>query len=132
MFTTKICKEFGCKIRAWSGGLCKNHTPKKALSIKPKPVNNNDKILRMQEFFLGIWKKRPHRSEVSGEYLGGEALSTYFHHILSKEKYPEACFDEDNIVILTLEEHSNVESDMYKYEIINTKRKLLLTKYGKL
>jgi hypothetical protein len=27
------------------------------------------------------------------EYLGSEALSIYFHHILAKEKYPEACLD---------------------------------------
>jgi len=132
MFATKICKEFGCKMRAWSGGLCKNHTPKKALPLKPKLVNNNDVILRMQEFFLGIWKKRPHRSELSNTYLGKEPMSVYFHHILPKEKYPEACFDEENIILLTLDEHSNVESDMYRYKIINTKRQTLLAKYGKL
>jgi hypothetical protein len=56
-------------------------------------------------------------------------MSTYFHHILPKEKYSEACFDEENIILLTLDEHSNVENDIYKYEIINEKRKQLKTKY---
>jgi hypothetical protein len=83
----------------------------------------------MREFFLSIWRKRPHRSEVSDVYLGNEAMSTYFHHILPKEKYPEACLDEENIILLTLEEHSNVENDMYKYEEVNNRRNYLLEKY---
>jgi hypothetical protein len=130
MFPIKLCKELGCKMRAWSGGVCKNHIPKKALQSTPKSANNNDKILKMQEFFLSVWKKRPHKSEVSGKSLGKEAMSTYFHHILPKEKYSEACFDEENIILLTLDEHSNVENDIYKYEIINEKRKQLKTKYN--
>jgi hypothetical protein len=132
MFATKLCKEIGCKMRAWSGGVCKNHTPKKAIPSTPKPVNNNDRILKMQEFFLSIWKKRPHKSEVSGTSLGSEALSVYFHHILPKEKYPEACFDEENIILLTLLEHADVESDMYRFEEVNRRRTLLLVKYGKI
>ena len=130
MFATKLCKEIGCKMRAWSGGVCKNHIPKKAIPSTPKPANNNDRILKMQEFFLSIWKKRPHKSEISDTSLGSEALSVYFHHILAKEKYPEACFDEENIILLTLEEHSNVENDMYKYEEVNEKRKQLKLKYN--
>jgi len=130
MFPIKLCKELGCKMRAWSGGVCKNHIPKKALQATPKLANNNDKILKMQEFFLSVWKKRPHKSEVSGKSLGKEAMSTYFHHILPKEKYSEACFDEENIILLTLDEHSNVENNIYKYEIINEKRKQLKTKYN--
>jgi len=130
MFPIKLCKELGCKMRAWSGGVCKNHIPKKALQATPKLANNNDKILKMQEFFLSVWEKRPHKSEVSGKSLGKEAMSTYFHHILPKEKYSEACFDEENIILLTLDEHSNVENNIYKYEIINEKRKQLKTKYN--
>ena len=84
----------------------------------------------MRELFLDIWKKRKHHSEVSGVYLGKEPMSTYFHHILPKEKYPEACFDEDNIVLLTLDEHTNVESDMYKYPEVNKRRDQLKLKYN--
>ena len=83
----------------------------------------------MREFFLHIWKKKPHKSEVSGTYLGKEPMSTYFHHILPKEKYPKACLDEENIILLTLEEHSNVENDMYRYEEVNNRRNLLKLKY---
>ena len=79
--------------------------------------------------FMDIWKKRPHLSEVSGNYLGMEPLSTYFHHILPKSKYPELRLVEENIILLTLDEHANVESDMYKYEEVNKRRELLITKY---
>lgn len=83
----------------------------------------------MRLVFFTVWYKRPHKSEVSGEYLGSEVMSTYFHHILPKEKYPEACLDEENIVLLSLLEHSNVENDMYKYEEVNKRREQLKLKY---
>jgi len=95
---------------------------------KPKNVHNDKHVLQ-REMFMDIWKKKKHYSEVSGAYLGSEAMSTYFHHILPKEKYPDACFDEENIILLTLEEHSNVENDMYRYEEVNKRRNHLLTKY---
>lgn len=102
-------------------------------SISNKKINNvqnNVHFTEMREFFLSIWKKRPHKSEVSGTYLGSEAMSTYFHHILPKEKYPKACLDEENIVILSLEEHSNVENDMYRYDEVNKRRNSLNEKYN--
>jgi hypothetical protein len=97
---------------------------------KSKNVQNNERFTEMRDFFLSIWKKRSHKSEVSGVYLGKEPMSTYFHHILPKEKYPEACLDEENIVILSLLEHSNVENDMYRYEEVNKRREQLKIKYN--
>ena len=97
-------------------------------SIKAKNVHN-DGHNQQREMFMNIWNKRPHKSEVSNVYLGKEPMSTYFHHILPKEKYPQACLDEENIILLTLEEHSNVENDMYRYEEVNKRRNHLLTKY---
>ena len=94
-----------------------------------KEIDKKLKTHQMREFFLDIWKKRAHYSEITGQYLGKEPLSVFFHHILPKEKYPEACLDEENIILLTLEEHSNVESDMYRYEEVNKRRNYLLTKY---
>jgi hypothetical protein len=86
-------------------------------------------ISEMQEFFLRVWRKRPHHSEVSMDYLGKEPLTVFFHHILPKEKYPQAMFDEENIILLTLEEHDNVERDIYKYPEVNRRRELLKIKY---
>ena len=122
-------------MRVWSNGLCKNHIPRKPLqstkgltaSVKER---NTDDILRMQELFLDIWKTRPRKSEVSGVSLGKEPLSVYFHHILPKEKYPQAKYDEHNIILLSLDEHTNVENDMYKYQEVNLRREILKAKYN--
>lgn len=115
---------------------CFQHKPRKQLqqrgmkpSLTTKKKVSDGKSHQMREMFMDIWKVRPHKSEISGTYLGKEAMSTYFHHILAKEKYPEACLDEENIILLTLEEHSNVESDMYRYEEVNKRRNHLLAKY---
>jgi hypothetical protein len=114
---------------------CKPRKPfkpkKKLLAYRPKGYEDIYKdVLIMRNLFLEIWSKRPHKSEVSGESLGKEALSIFFHHILAKEKYPLAKLDEENIVLLTLDEHTNVENDMYKYEEINKRRNYLKTKYN--
>ncbi len=99
---------------------CFKHKPR-----KKKSAANKDHM-----FFKEIWAKRPHKSEISGRFLGDEALSVYFHHILPKNKYPEFRNDEENIILLTIDEHANVEGDIYRYEKINTIRKYLLKKYN--
>jgi len=113
---------------------CFQHKPRKALKTKMSsfPVKKLDKhrnISDMNAFFLQVWTKRKHYSEVSGDYLGKEPLTIYFHHILPKEKFPQAKYDEDNIILLTFDEHNNVENDMYKYEEVNNRRKHLKIKY---
>lgn len=84
----------------------------------------------MHSFFLNIWNKRMHVCEISKLYLGKEANSMYFHHILSKSKYPQAKLDSENIIILHPNIHAQVEQDMYRYEEINKKRDNLKEKYG--
>jgi len=113
---------------------CFQHNPRKPLTatkgfnaVKKEPAILQ--ISEMRDFFLQIWKKRTHKSEVSGDYLGSEALHVFFHHILEKEKYPEAKLDEENIILLTLDEHSNVESNIYRYEEVNKRREKLKLKY---
>ena len=127
------CKTCG---KNCDGEYCFQHKARKPLSqsrLKPTLTPKkgvSDGYIIQREMFLSIWKKKPHRSEVSNTYLGSEAMSTYFHHILPKEKYPEACLDEENIILLTIDEHANVESDMYKYDKINTIRTYLINKYN--
>jgi len=100
-----------------------------------KKLDKSEEVIRqiseLREFFLQIWSKKSHYSEISGKWLGKEPLTIFFHHILPKEKYPEASLDEENIVLLTLEEHEQVELDMYRYELINNIRQKLLEKYEK-
>lgn len=87
--------------------------------------------LLQTKLFEKIWKERKHESEISGEYLGKEILSTYFHHILPKESYPHLKLVEDNIILITFDEHQKVESDATFYPIINERREKLKEKYGR-
>jgi hypothetical protein len=135
------CKTCG---KNCDGEYCFQHKPRKQLMSNGKPMRKvklsgaskelydemiADRIQAMQQFFLQIWKKRQHLSEISGLPLVGEPLSVYFHHILPKEKYPEAALDEENIILLTLNEHNQVESDIYRYEEVNKRREYLKQKY---
>lgn len=132
----KTCSVEGCENRIWGKGLCLSHikrkpiTPKKGglLVAKRDMFVKKTKIETMRNFFLEIWKERKHYSEISGDYLGSEALSTFFHHILPKEKYPDEAYNKSNIILLTLDEHTNVEADMYRYEEVNRRRIELLNK----
>ena len=77
----------------------------------------------MFRLFQKLWKLRGPFSEISGKWLGNEPLSTFFHHILPKSKYPDLELDENNIILLTPDEHQKVENDMYFYEEVNRRRK---------
>lgn len=126
------CKSCGKKC---DGEYCFQHKPRKPLAstkgfkVKVPEKHPITEINPMKDMFLSIWKKRLHLSEISGLPLVGEALSTYFHHILPKSKYPEAALDEENIILLTWEEHDQVEMDMYRYEEVNKRREQLKQKY---
>lgn len=124
-----------CKVcgKSSQSEYCFQHKPRKPLArtSASKRKEAGVKANQMHTFFLDIWKTRRHYSELSNTYLGKEPLSIFFHHILPKEKYPQAAFDEENIILLTLDEHTNVESSMYRYPAINEKREKLLLKYEK-
>lgn len=123
-----------CGIKADSD-YCFRHKPRKRLKIsskpkrKPKLTVHSDEPSEMVRFFMWIWSRRPHKSEISGDSLGKHPMSSYFHHILPKSKYPQLEFKEDNIILLTLQEHDNVEMDMYRYPEINKRREKLIKKY---
>lgn len=125
------CKTCG---NSCEGDYCFRHKPRKPMLARTTTNYSNKLIIEekssMREMFLRIWKQRPHKSEISGERLGTEPLSIFFHHILPKEKYKDATLDEENIILLTLDEHTNVESDIYRYEEVNKRREYLKTKYN--
>lgn len=129
------CKTCGCNAES---DYCFRHKPRKPMSkmssLLHKKLDKSEEVNRKYSdqlhFFQQIWCKKPHFSELSGEFLGNEPLTVFFHHILPKEKYPQGALDEENIILLTLQEHDQVEMDMYRYEEINTRRNKLLTKYN--
>jgi len=132
----KKCKRCGNNCE---GEFCFAHKPRSPLPKiarfktdidEEKQILNTEESHEMWNFFLSIWKKRLHRSEVSNILIHGEPLSIYFHHILPKNKFPEASLDEENIIILLLEEHDQVELDMYRFPEINKRRNELKIKYN--
>ena len=138
----KKCNKDSCNNPVWAKGVCKKHTPKipiprKGLyqQMRERPATDlkrtNEKIDKeaMRTVFRIIWKNRAHKSQLSPIYLSSELLSIYCHHILPKSKYPQAMLDEENIILLSGDEHTNVENDMYKYEEINRRRDYLKVKY---
>jgi hypothetical protein len=132
----KLCSIEGCNSPSWSKGLCKSHGPKKPLTKirlgtgSYKQAQIRDTFNNLCDLYKLIWNKRAHNSEHSGKYLGNEALTLFFHHILPKSKYPEAMFDEENIILLTPDEHATVEMNSTKYEEVNKRREQLKIKYN--
>lgn len=63
-------------------------------------------------------------SEVSGKKLYGEINSTWFHHILPKSTYPELRYCMANIIMLTSDEHNEVENGKYFKEVEDRKIEL--------
>ena len=125
------CKTCG---KNCEGEYCFRHKLRKRVSVQnfTKNVKKEESlrnIFEMRDFFLQLWKKRVHKSEVSGEYLGSEPLHVFFHHILPKNKYPESSLDEENIILLTMSEHDQVERDVTRYEEVNKRREQLKQKY---
>lgn len=133
MFKSRPCEVEGCNKPRWSKGKCIDHN-----SFAPMPPSrwtkrsssNRQGGDKMKMFFLSIWEKRPHKSEIDGTFLGHEALSIFFHHILPKKKYEELAFEEENIVLLTAEQHDSVELNPQKYEKINYLREKLKLKFN--
>lgn len=138
MLKKKTCSEEGCTGYRWKGDKCKIHCVKEYHQLERKrQLNRKQGITKknrewtneeMVAFFKRIWKKRVHKSEVSGEVLG--RFSTwYFHHILPKSSYPELAFDEENIILLTVEEHEMVERNSNAYEEVARRQNILKEKH---
>lgn len=104
---------------------------KRMLTLEEDKAKRAAETERMWEVFMNIWKIRPRESEISGLTLWGRISSLYFHHILPKADYPEAMYDEENIIMITESEHVKVERNPTYYEEINKRRVVLLEKYKK-
>lgn len=80
--------------------------------------------------YLEIWNERIHYCEVSFRYLGNEALTTMFHHILPKAKYPQYRYCKANIIVVHPDIHNNIESGK-DYSILKDREKVLLDLHQK-
>lgn len=69
-------------------------------------TEKQEKYEKRWEMFRKIWRERPHKSEVSGTFLGSSIKSYFFDHALPRSKYPQFELEEDNIILVTQEEHT--------------------------
>lgn len=75
-------------------------SPLKRTALKKKPKKKTGEF----DVFVKIWRTRIHRSVVSGKYIPYFNVSC-FAHVLGKGAYPSLRLVEENIVLLTQEEH---------------------------
>jgi hypothetical protein len=81
---------------------------------KEKTPDSLDLNKKMIGIFMDIWRQRKHVCYETGESLGKEPLTIYFHHVLPKHKYPEYMLAPWNIVLVSVETHDQVERDIDK------------------
>jgi ferritin len=129
------CLKCGANVLG-EGHLCWKHKNKKPLkssrvtSKSPKTTTNSTKYPQMKEFFLEIWKERyPHNCSICNKFLGNEARTYMFDHLLEKgvEKYKHLAYNKDNISYICLGCHDSrtrgFMPDFYKEEIEKLKIK---------
>lgn len=107
---------------------CFRHKPRKRLAARSnmkKSVEPRKRDSTMRDLFMEIWRERPHVSEVSGEVIFSPPSSANFHHILHKEIYKELMYCKENIIILTIDEHTNCHNGIIEYDEVENRKKQL-------
>lgn len=99
------------------------------MSSKPSKRKQNNELQWL--FFYTLLQTREKESEISGKPLIGELNSTWFHHILPKSKHPELRYCSENIIIVTFDEHTEIESGI-EYPEVRKRKQYLLENYDEL
>ena len=89
-----------------------------------------------KQMFKQIWETRKRNCFVCKKYLGNEAKTFYFAHVLSKGAYPKYKLLSDNIVLLCRDHHyqydfQGTKGDAMFDELNKKKQKLKRLYYGK-
>lgn len=124
-----------CGVAAQSNR-CWRHKPKKP--IKKSPIRKTSKPLteekkeeknKMRAFFFWIWENYPRCSEISNTKFYGEVRSYYYHHLKCKSIHKDIQYSISNIIRVTLDEHSIIESDNDYYPIVKERIKFIEENY---
>jgi 5-methylcytosine-specific restriction endonuclease McrA len=130
----KLCSHEGCGNPVFSKGYCRYHYPKKSI----RRVSDKQKIKKLEkrelleedlQFYAGIWDKREHCCYECGVGIC-EPTSANFHHILEKRNYPDLRHIENNIVILCVSCHQQVETMIEKCPRTKELTMLMKDKYA--
>ena len=110
-----------------TGKSIRRTTPKSAKKKREKAKLTQEDFL----FYQGIWEEREHIDFETGEFIPGEALNLYFHHVLPKSKYPEYRHEKWNIVLVTWDTHSKAETNLDFVPKIKAYEAKLRATYGR-
>jgi ribosomal protein L37E len=96
----KTCKGCGKEVYIFSKGMCKYC----AYKLK------KEKTPSMKQFFDDIWLSRPPISLISGKTLSSFRYNPSLKysccaHVLSRKQFPHYALRDDNVVLITPEEH---------------------------
>ncbi|SEW21694.1 hypothetical protein SAMN05428988_3238 [Chitinophaga sp. YR573] len=94
----------------------KRYKPFSPISEKQraKKKQQSGRYILDSEFYQEIWEERNGICEITGQSLGTEPLSTMFHHLLPKAKYPQFRYCKWNIMMVKPEIHQQIEQDIDK------------------
>lgn len=119
-----------------------DHKPIKKYTIPKVSAKRAKKILEQKvtleadkEFYKAIWAASPHRCQCGcAAKLGKQPLTTMFHHLLFKSKYPDLRHTAENIMILHPACHNAYHSNpLNRPEVIRRQQEVLkLYEAGKL
>ena len=93
--------------------MIKRKTPlKRSGPIKKKPVSPELKAERKEQhekdwaMYRRIWASRMHRCAMCNIWLGNEAKSFHFDHLIEKATHPELRYVEETIILICGDDHS--------------------------
>lgn len=91
-----------------------------------KKISEKDKL-----FYQEIWEERPHVCFETGEYLGEEPFTLFFHHVLAKgaRAYKQFRHYKWNIVLVNRQTHSQVELNIDKCPKIKQYREQIIKQH---
>jgi hypothetical protein len=105
----------------------------KSRILSAKKEINSENITLMCDFLIGIWNKRKeHRCYNCNTYLGTEAKTYMFDHILEKgnNKYKHLKYEEENICYLCLDCHDRKTRGFLSEKLLKL-RELTIQKFFK-
>jgi len=134
----KTCKIEGCKGGIWSKNLCSYHfkiefppKPIKKISEKGKIKKEEKKkwFIELHQFYIDLWDKRADKNGNVKCFETGVLMShtvykynlCCYSHQIPKSQRPDLALNEDNILLVLPDIHSQWEADptkcpnMYKY-----------------
>lgn len=113
----KSCEVGGCFNPSFARGRCRYHyrpqnppKPNRKAVVKRSPHRRGSAPKRRKPtgealLFKIIWTERPHYCVWCGEWLGNEACTFHFSHIIPKGRWPDLRLDPTNIRLLCFECH---------------------------